>query len=265
MRNNYYFIRYYVLTILVVLTFNANAQFTYVNIDGGYQGVSFNSEFGSSLTGIKSFSTSAAIISRFKRHIGVGAMFAVPVAQNFDFSFKNAKTSYNSTFSDRYISDPSERYYADSYDYNISHTSLISLFGRLYFDKIVNSYTDISISYVKIDETFSFYRPYVPEEYFISGSVKRPSIPETSMAFNEEYSLFSPGIKFGLSPHLTDFLYLDFNFGWDFLFLGSSDFEYTVPYKYNVGEDWHEFVQFESQATGVKSFFSIKLGLGYYF
>lgn len=251
------------LFITTFLFFNSLGQFTYTNVSGGYEGISFASSFGSKLTSISSFSPSVSFVSRFKRHVGVGAQFSLPVAQSTKFSFDDAFTS-SSSFRDYYVTNPSERYYAQEYDYDFQYNSYTSLFLRFYIDRKINFYVDGQFSFTQISESFQFKRPYVPQSYGITGGVDRPSIPEENLDFQNTKNVLSSGVKFGLTPHITDHLFLDFNLGWDFLFLGMRSFSHAVPFKYDF-EGGHEYVTFRSQIHGVKTLFSIRLGVGYYF
>ncbi len=255
---------YLIITFLLVF-FNANGQYTYINLSGGYEGISLTKAGfgGSTLTGLKSFSTSISLISRFKRHFGIGAKYSFNLGQKYEFSFSEAETSGIMGFNEKYISDPSNRYFAYLYDYDVSYKNIATLFGRVYFDKTLNFYSDISISYLKISETFEFYRPYRPASNLEFNYL--PELPEVKIDYSEEYKVISPGIKIGLSPHINDHLYIDFNFGWDLLFLNNEGFEHVIPFRYSAGENWNEYVKFENQANGTKALFSIKLGFGYYF
>jgi len=259
--------KFYLLICFVFLLFNANSQFTYINASGGYEGLSLNSNPGKTLTGLKSITTSVSVISRFKRHFGVGAKFSIPVNQKFEFSFRNSETYLNGIFTDDYITNPTSRYYAQEYDYNVDYKNIISLFGRVYFDKYVNFYSDISISFLKMNESFSFYRAYVPPVFGDYSVDFKPSIPEQSFEFDKEYTLFSPGLRIGLSPHITDNIYIDFNFGWDLLFFGEKNFEFSTPFEYSYGSNNKppNVVKLESQASGTKALFSTNLGVGFYF
>lgn len=249
--------------IITFLSFNSISQFTYININTGYEGLSLLSKGGTKLTGVSSFSPSVSFISRFKRHLGVGFQFSTPIGQNTKFSFEDASTS-SSSFRDYYVTNSSERYYAQEYDYDFQYNTYSSIFLRLYIDRKINFYVDGQFSFTQISESFKFIRPYVPQSYGVTGEVNRPSIPEENIDFQNTKNVFSSGVKFGLSPHLTDHLFLDFNLGWDFMFLGTRSFSYSVPFKYDF-EGWHEFVAFKSQINGVKTMFSIRLGIGYYF
>lgn len=256
--------KFYLLIAILFFYFNANSQFTYINVNGGYEGLSLNSKLGSTLTGVKSYTASISVISRFKRHFGLGAKFSYALNQNFEFSFENAKTDGNK-FNDKSVRSPISRYYAKDYSYDISYQNFGAIFGRFYFDKILNTYSDVSISFLKINESFSFQRDYVPPYNGEFESNYRPSIPAENLSYNSDYNLISPGIRFGLSPHITDNLFVDFNLGWDFVFFKKNSFQYVVPYDYDIVDDWHNYVTLESQASGTKTMFSINLGIGFYF
>ena len=257
--------KYLTINVLTVfLSMVSYGQFTYVSLNAGYEGVSFTREIGTTITGIRSFAPSISFVSRFKRHVGIGGQFSLALAQNSKFSFDKANTSSTTSFADFYITDPSDRYYAEVYDYSFEYKNYSSIFLRFFFDRVVNSYMDIQLSYTNISESFMFERQYVPETYQTFGGVDRPSIPKEEIDFNQEKRIFSPGFKFGISPLLTEDLFLDFNFGFDFMFIDSEGFSYSVPFKYDHN-GWHEYVNFESQMVGTKTMFSIRLGIGHYF
>lgn len=261
--NNLIFKYLFIKLLTVFLSMVSYGQFTYVSLNGGYESASFSRELGNTITGVRSFSPSISVVSRFKRHIGIGGQFSIALAQNSKFSFDNANTSSTTSFDDFYISDESRRYYADDYDYNFEYKNYSSLFLRFYFDRVVNSYMDVQISYTNLSESFVFERSYVPATYDFYGDIDRPSIPEENLDFTKERRIFSPGFKFGISPLLNEDLFLDFNFGFDFMFLGNEGFSYSVPFKYDYN-GWHEYVDFESQMVGRKTLFSIRLGIGHY-
>jgi hypothetical protein len=259
--------KFYLFICFVFLLFNARSQFTYINVSGGYEGLSLYSNAGSTLTGVKSFIASVSAISRFKRHFGVGFEFSLPISQNFDFSFKNSETSsgvfFEKKVTDILINDEFNRYFAYQYNYNVSYQSIISLFGRIYFDSYLNFYTDVNVSYLKVSEAFTFVRPYYSS--YGSGNNFIPEIPAENINYNEEYNFISPGLRFGLSPHITDHLYLDFKIGVNFILFDKVSFEYRVPYDYSNYDNLHQYVIFESQASGLKTIFSTSLGIGFYF
>lgn len=227
-----------VIAFILLLPQLASAQFTYIGASTGFKNNLIGSSEGIGSAEERMFNyglfLNVKAIHRPLRLLGIGAEVAFPLVQG------TANSSYN------FVSPGGDT--PQGFDYKAKQAFGFTAIASLFADTEANFHADFRFSYISFREEFEF-----------------EGLGEM-VSFKEKVSFPAAGVALGFMPHLTDHLFFDINFGFDFLLIGSDpDFSYDVDYELEPNGWNYRFVTLESQLSGVKPAFFMNIGLGYFF
>jgi hypothetical protein len=253
--------------IMVAMIFCVHGQETYISVHANYRGFkSFENDLGqfnhSNYTRIKGFTLKGDVFQRINNHFGVGAQMHYVVNQEHVYGFA-ARALFDTHWSNpNYVpilarlTNYNDRYFAQVLDYQVNFLNSFSIYGSFISDAPFNFYFDYRLSYYRIAESFVFYRAPVSANFFY------PEIPELFIATGLSHKKIVPGFAVGAKPQITNRLYLDMSFSWDFVHFRNYSFGHWIPYKSFNG--YHDYGYITSPLKGTKSIFNISFGIGLY-
>lgn len=242
----------------------ANSQFTYLEVGVNNTNVLYESPSRlNSNTHYHNFSLRVNAISRFIRNFGIGGEINIPLVQGNGFDFTGSYSPTGGTFLD--FEDPvnNNRYVPQEFDYSFKNSVSGALFGRIYLSTILNPYIDVKLSFVSTTERFIFKRDEIPA-VLIYGNYY-PKIQANDIDYQMKHKLLVPGFAFGIQPHVSKKLFIDFSLGVDLYTFKNDPFSYEVIYDWDAHNGSAKTVLLESKARSTKAGVLINLGMGYFF
>lgn len=266
MKSNYSKVNKIFLLLIIglfAIPCSCNCQFIYFQGNLGYEKSTFQDNSRGDNTSLNVGELSVEANWRPRRLLGLGIGVSYPVLQSSEYSFQDVFTSGNTTlpdWNDFINSLIPGRYTPREYEYEFSKSLSISLFTKLFIESYANTYIEISVSSFSIEESFTFIRAQRPP---FDGEL---SIPAISEEVTIDRNFIVPGLAVGIMPHIQRNLFLNLQFGLQFLSFSDDGFQYVIPYEWNDDEGIHNVAFFESQLQGSSStLFNIEAGIGYFF
>lgn len=258
---------HYIKLLIAIILFSTsyvNGQFTYLEAGLNNTNVLYESPSRmNSNTHYHGLSFRISAVSRFIRNVGVGGELNVPLAQSNGFSFTGSDTQNDDIFLGFEDAVNNNRYVPQEIDYSFKNVISGSLFGRIYLSTILNPYVDVKISFVSVKERFIFKRAEIPAAIVYGNYI--PKIPASDIEYEMKHKLFVPGFAIGLQPHVSEKLFINFNFGMDFYSFKGGGFSYPLVFDYDGFKSSPKIVNLESKASNTKAAILINLGVGYFF
>jgi len=257
------------LTIIGLTSFIVQSQETYLSFQANYRGFrSFERNLDgsgvfSNYTRSKGFTLKGDIFQRINTHYGVGVQMHYAVSQESVFNFYSrvlfdthwSNPNYDNVLSK--LTDYNGRYFAQYLDYQANFFNSFTIYGTFITAAPFNVYFDYRLSYYRIAESFVIYRAPVSANFFY------PEIPELSIATTVAHNKIAPGFAVGAKPQITNRIYMDINFSWDFVHFKNHSFGHWIPYKAFNG--YHDYGYVTSPLKGTRTVFNFGVGIGYYF
>jgi len=228
----------------------AHAQFTYVGADLGYFG-GFPLKDATFIQGNIGFT----VQHRPMRNLGFGISITAPVVTSSKVNMPLGKSS----------AIRSNAYEPTTQKHEITRSASITAFSRFYTGKDLIFFMDVRFSMLRMTERVLASRPYAPVEYYSDGSIMYPAIPELSLDYSAEYSIYAPGIGIGIMPHISEKLFFLTAVYFDAYLFGEPGYSYTVPYSVDLTWNTHETKKFESPLSGTNLSVMVAAGLGMHF
>jgi len=257
------------LTIIGLTSFIVQSQETYLSFQANYRGLkSFErnldgSSIGSNYTRSKGFTLKADVFRRINEHYGIGAQMHYSVSQESVFGF------YSRALFDTHWSNPNyvpmsislrnynSRYFAPIFDYQMNIHNSFTIYGSFITSAPINFYFDYRLSIYRMSESFRVFRPFVPANDLYH------EIPTLSINTQVSHTKIAPGFAVGAKPQITNRIYMDINFSWDFVHFRNHSFGHWIPYKAFNG--YHDYGYVTSPLKGTRTVFNFGVGIGYYF
>jgi hypothetical protein len=179
---------------MLMLDLSANAQFTYLGLDLGYERMGLVGEGKSSVNqGVLVLQGSF----RPFRNIGIGASYSIPFAAKHNFKPKGL------TFQ-KFSIGRSSLYQPDIRN-NLVIQEEFGFFLRLFPSTLIPLFFDLRISSHYMSHEFYMTRPYHPPEFFeFSGDLNYPAIPAYANGFAVASRSISPGFSVGALLHVGE-------------------------------------------------------------
>lgn len=160
------------------------------------------------------------------------------------------------------------RYSADQYDYQVDRQVNYNFSIKYFFEEEYNSYVELGISSQSFEETFTFVRAYRPPEFYSSGNPRYPELSSVNIRENISSNITMPTLAFGLKPHVSDKMYIDYKVALALPNYGNQNFNHRVVVDHNsTFSDTFifDYTTFDRVLVDTQIIFSTEFGLGFFF
>lgn len=244
------------LSILLFITLQLTAQFTYIEADLGYQYIRYRSNddivsFENKKIKTNLLAGNITGIWRPTRFIGAGLSLGFPITQKTKWGFSNTELSNGETLGgedNTFSGDPS--FTPTLYNYKLRHSPTFTFITRIFFKPEAKVSLDLRYTFFSVNEVFQFER---------SGAYA------TKINHDKKRSARGPGLSISFNFPMGDQFYLKYQYTVDFLKFDSNDsFQYDISQQLNSNHT-ETFARFKSPIEPTHRMHNWVLGLGYYF
>ena len=255
MRRNVLLFNLFLVGMICLIPGRSCAQFGYLGLTSNLSVTPLSPAGQSESTTYSQFAAGIDGSYRFRRNWAISGNINVTLGQRNSFTFRDARTTghdfngFSNADRNNYLSHlPEEMDYTVKMPYEM-HLGLI-----YYFESSVNSFIELGLGFLKINESFTFIRK--EKVYNIDGKFRTGHFIHIDEDFN--YKVIVPNIGFGIQPHLSKSLYLKLGIRSSLLLFKDPNFSYAIYYKTN------DVAFMESKFSGLKIKNSLSISLGVY-